>query len=83
MKVGDKVKIVNTNDAFSDKTGLVEWLDEEGDTCTVFVDFLPGKRVRQDFSLDNVEFITSDTKNEIESSEVEEDEDDVSDLEVY
>lgn len=69
MKVGETVKIKNTNSVFDEKKGLVEWIDEEGGTCTVFVDFVPGqdKKVRQDFALDNVELYNSDDDIEVAS----------------
>ena len=56
MNIGQKVKIKNTNSVWDNKEGILEEID--GDTCTVFVDFIPSehKRVRQDFNIDNVDF---------------------------
>lgn len=56
MNIGQKVKIKGTNSVWDGKEGILEEVNE--DTCTVFVDFIPGehKRVRQDFNIDNVDF---------------------------
>lgn len=56
MDIGQKVKIKGTNSVWDGKEGILEDVNE--DTCTVFVDFIPGehKRVRQDFSIDNIDF---------------------------
>ncbi len=53
MEIGSRVRISGTNSIWDGKEGTLEDIDEEGGTCTVFVDFKPeeGKRVRQDFSL--------------------------------
>ena len=56
MNIGQKVKIKGTNSVWDGKEGILEDVNE--DTCTVFVDFIPGehKRVRQDFNIDNIDF---------------------------
>lgn len=56
MTIGQKVKIKDTNSVWDNKEGILEAVD--GDTCTIFVDFIPSehKRVRQDFNIDNVDF---------------------------
>ena len=75
MKVGDKVKIINYNNTFDEKEGFIEEVDEVNESCTVFVEFLPGKNVRQDFSFENLELIENSA--EIDYSE---EDDDVSHL---
>ena len=54
MKVGDRVRVENTNTAFDGKEGVLEEMQD--DYCVVFVDFIPNtdKRVRQNFSFDNI-----------------------------
>lgn len=56
MEVGDRVRISGTNSFWDGREGLVEWVDEDNGTCTVFVDFDPenNKRVRQDFALESL-----------------------------
>ena len=90
MNVGETVRIKNTNSVFDNKIGLLEWIDEEGGTCTVFVDFVPGqdKRVRQDFSLENIESCGTDDDTDITDSITddtpeEESEEDISQLESF
>lgn len=55
MTKGQKVIIKNTNSIWDGKEGIVEEINDN--TCTVFVNFIPSehKRVRQDFSIDNLE----------------------------
>jgi len=55
MTKGQKVIIKNTNSIWDGKEGIVEEVNDN--TCTVFVNFIPSerKRVRQDFSIDNLE----------------------------
>lgn len=55
MNKGQKVIIKNTNSIWDGKEGIVEEIND--DICTVFVNFIPEeqKRVRQDFSIDNLE----------------------------
>ena len=66
MEVGDRVKIINTNSFWDNKEGVLESIDEESSTCTIFVDFNveEDKRVRQDFNLSNVEPLESTKKEE-------------------
>jgi len=56
MQKGQKVIIKNTNSVWDGKEGIVEDINE--DVATVFVNFIPEqqKRVRQDFSIDNLDF---------------------------
>lgn len=74
MKIGDVVKIKPTNTMWDNKTGKVESLDEEKNTATVFVDFIPeeGKRIRQDFSMNLLEVMNESIHEDLN----EEDEDD-------
>ena len=53
----DRVRIINTNDVWEGKEGVVEDINE--DIITVYVDFIPeeNKKVRQDFKSDNLEKI--------------------------
>lgn len=66
MEVGDRVKIINTNSFWDNKEGVLESIDEENSTCTIFVDFnvKEDKRVRQDFNLSNVEPLESTKKED-------------------
>lgn len=75
MNINDTVKIINTNTVFDNKTGVIEEINEEKNKCTVLVDFIPedNKKVRQDFSLDNVEYYNVDDDIDIEISENEKD----------
>jgi len=86
MNKGDRVRITDTGTAFDGKEGVLEEIIENGDNtqCTIFVDFIPdeGKKVRQNFEIANVEFLTEgknknnkgkkpvkdDTKKEIDCS---------------
>ena len=54
MNIGDKVKINMPNTVWDGKEGVLESVNDN--TCTVFVDFIPeqGKKVRQDFNIDNL-----------------------------
>ena len=54
MNIGQRVKINMPDTVWHDKEGVVESINDS--TCTVFVDFIPeeGKKIRQDFSLDNL-----------------------------
>ena len=56
MEKGQRVKIIGTNSIWDNKEGIVEDV-LDGNTCTVFVNFIPSehKRVRQDFKLENLE----------------------------
>ena len=62
LNSGDRVKIINTDSVFDGKEGILEQVlqDEDSTMCTVFVDFLPeeGKKIRQNFDIANVEFLT-------------------------
>ena len=61
MEIGKRVKIVGTNSFWDNKEGMLEAFDEEEGRCTVFVDFNPeqGKKIRQDFNLENIEELDS------------------------
>lgn len=66
MEIGQRVKITGTNSVWDGKEGIIEELDDNYGTCTVFVDFKPeeGKKVRQDFSIDNIsESLSEGLKN--------------------
>ena len=67
MQVGDKVKIQDTNTFWDNKTGVVESIND--DVVTIMVDFIPeeGKKVRQDFSLNNVVSFNNECYNIRES----------------
>lgn len=69
MNIGQRVKINMPDTIWDKKEGVVESIEDT--TCTVFVDFIPeeGKKIRQDFSLDNLEY--SDYNND--SDEITED----------
>ena len=53
----DRVRIVNTNDIWEGKEGVVE--DIDGENILVYVDFIPeeNKRVKQYFNSQNLEKI--------------------------
>ena len=67
MQVGDKVKIQDTNTFWDNKTGVVESIND--DVATIMVDFIPeeGKKVRQDFSLNNIASLNNECYNIKES----------------
>lgn len=72
MKTGDRVRIDGTDSIWDGKEGIFESQDGIGDEaiCTVFVDFIPeeGKRVRQNFDLQNLSLIDENfdmTKEEV------------------
>ena len=54
MEIGQRVKINMSDTVWHDKEGVVE--DIQDSICTVFVDFIPeeGKKIRQDFNLENI-----------------------------
>ena len=54
MDIGQRVKINMPDTIWHDKEGVVEDINDS--ICTVFVDFIPeeGKKIRQDFNLENI-----------------------------
>jgi hypothetical protein len=59
-KLTTRVKIKSTGDAFDGKDGVLE--EEKGDTLTVLVNFDDkGRKVRQYFKKENVEYVKSET----------------------
>lgn len=54
MDIGQRVKINMPDTIWHNKEGVVE--DIQDSICTVFVDFIPeeGKKIRQDFNLENI-----------------------------
>lgn len=54
MDIGQRVKINMPDTVWHNKEGVVE--DIQDSICTVFVDFIPeeGKKIRQDFNLENI-----------------------------
>ena len=69
MQVGDLVRIKATGTIWDNKTAKIESIDEENNSATCYVDFIPeeGKRVRQDFSLNVLESSTNECYNIRES----------------
>lgn len=61
MKVGDKVRISDST-IFNNKEGILEEINEDNNSCVVFVDFIPeeNKKVRQTFDLGCVSSLDSD-----------------------
>jgi hypothetical protein len=57
MEIGQKVKIINTGDIWENKTGILEYIDNN--MATILVDFKADKKVRQDFNVDNITDIVS------------------------
>lgn len=55
MDIGQRVKINMPDTIWHDKEGVVESINDS--ICTVFVDFIPeeGKKIRQDFNLENID----------------------------
>ena len=69
MDIGNRVIIKGTDTVFDGKEGVLEEIMQDGDNtkCTVFVDFIPeeGKKVRQNFEINNIEQLNeSKTINE-------------------
>jgi len=54
MNIGQKVTINMPDTVWDKKEGIIESINDN--TCVVFVDFIPeeGKKVRQEFNLDNI-----------------------------
>ena len=54
VNIGQRVKINMPDTVWHNKEGVVENINDS--VCTVFVDFIPeeGKKIRQDFNLDNI-----------------------------
>lgn len=53
---GERVKIKDTNTVFDGMSGVIEYQDD--DFATILVDFKEGKKVRQDFALNEFEMLT-------------------------
>lgn len=66
MNIGQKVTINMPNTVWDKKEGIIESINDN--TCVVFVDFIPeeGKKVRQEFNLDN---IAKDDYNNVDMKE--------------
>ena len=66
MKIGDRIRIEGTNSIFDNKEGVIEEIFEDYNTCTIFVDFVPdeNKKLRQNFSLENVFPVTQEPLGE-------------------
>lgn len=66
MDIGNRVIIKGTNTVFDGKEGVLEEImqDDDNTKCTVFVDFIPeeGKKVRQNFEINNIEQINESVK---------------------
>ena len=55
FSINDKVLITNAkNDIWNNLMGIVEEVDIDTSTVTVLVDFKPNKKVRQNFSFEEV-----------------------------
>lgn len=66
MEIGNRVIIKGTNTVFDGKEGVLEEImqDDDNTKCTVFVDFIPeeGKKVRQNFEINNIEQLNESVK---------------------
>ena len=72
MNINQRVKIEGTNTFWDGKEGILEEINEDAGTCTVFVDFNPeeGKRIRQDFHIENIEESLSESLKNINTDEI-------------